>query len=70
MARGGKGVPRDVEPGGAGEELVGEGVGLEEVDEALELSWILRTDIGSLTDEMLGVTNTTYPAIDSLISEA
>ena len=55
MAGSGKGVPGDMEPVGAGEELVGEGVGLEEVDKALELSRIFRTDIGSLTDQVLRI---------------
>ena len=39
MARLGERIPGEVEPGGAGKELVGEGVGLEEVDETLKLSW-------------------------------
>ena len=70
MAGLGEGVPGDVEPGGAGEELVCEGIGFEEVDETLELSWILRTDVGSLAYEVLGVFNAPYPAIDSFIPEA
>ena len=70
MARLGEGIPGNVEPGLGGEELVGEGVGLEEVDEALELSWILRTDISSLAYEMLGVFDAPYPTIDSLTAEA
>jgi len=39
-----EGVPGEVQPGGTGEKLVGEGVGLEEVDEAMELGRILRTE--------------------------
>ena len=70
VARLGEGIPGNVEPGLGGEELVGEGVGLEEVDEALELSWILRTDISSLAYEVLRVFNTPYPTIDSLTAEA
>ena len=69
MAGRGEGVPGDVEPGGAGEELVGEGMGLEEVDETLELNWVFGADIGGLTDEMLGIANTPYPAIDGLVTE-
>ena len=70
VARLGEGGPGDVEPGGAGEELVGEGVGFEEVDEALELSGIFRTNVGGLTEKVLGVRYAPYPAIDSLITEA
>ena len=42
MAGRSEGVPGEVQPGGTGEKLVGEGVGLEEVDEAMELGRILR----------------------------
>ena len=70
MARLGERIPGEVEPGGAGKELVGEGVGLEEVDETLKLSWVFRTDVGSLAYEVLGVFNAPYPAIDSFIPEA
>ena len=48
-----EGVPRDVEPVEAGEQLVGVLAGLEEVHEALELLRVHRPDIGSLTNEML-----------------
>ena len=44
MAGRSEGVPGEVQPGGTGEKLVGEGVGLEEVDEAMELGRILRTE--------------------------
>ena len=70
MARLGERIPGEVEPGGAGKELVGEGVGLEEVDETLKLSWVFRTDVGSLTEKMLGIANAPYPAIDSLVTKA
>ena len=70
MTRLGEGIPGEVKPGFGGEELVGEGVGLEKVDEALELSWILRTDISSLADEVLRVFDAPYPAIDGLVTEA
>ena len=43
MAGRGEGVPRDVEPAAAGEELVGELPGLEEIDQALELGRVLGT---------------------------
>ena len=43
-----EGIPRDVEPAVAGEELVGIFTSFEEGDEALELGGILGADIGSL----------------------
>jgi hypothetical protein len=66
VARQGERIPGDVEPGGAGEELVGEGVGFEEVDEALELDRIFRADVGGLAEKMLGILDAPYPAIDGL----
>ena len=45
-----EGIPRDVEPTIAGEELVGQDVGLEEGDKALELARVLGADVGSLTE--------------------
>ena len=60
----GEGCPRDVEPAGAGEELVGEGVMAQEVDEALKLSGILGTDIGGLTEEVLRVLHTAHQRVD------
>ena len=48
MSWGAEGIPRDVEPGGGGQQLVGIFTGLEEGDEALELGGILGADIGSL----------------------
>ena len=49
----GEGVPGDVEPGGARQELVGVRRGLEEIHEALELGRILRADVSCLTAEVL-----------------
>ena len=70
MAGRGEGVPGDVKPGGAGEELVGEVVVAEEVDKALELSRIFGTDVGGLAEKVLGVTDTADLAINSLVTEA
>ena len=69
MAGLGEGVPGKVEPTIAGEELIGKGVSFKEVDEALELSWILGTDVGSLADKVLRVAYTPYSAIDVLRTE-
>lgn len=46
MAGRAEGVPRDVEPAGAGEELVSKGVRLQERDQALKLLGVAGTDIG------------------------
>lgn len=70
MAGLGEGVPGKVEPTIAGEELIGEDVSFKEVDEALELSWIFGTDVGSLADKVLRVAHTAHLAIHSLVSEA
>ena len=59
MAGGAEGSPGDVEPAGAGQELVGQGVMAEEIDQALELSRVARADVGSLAQEVLGTSDTT-----------
>ena len=53
MARVAEGVPGDVQPTVAGEQLVGIGMGAQEVHKALELLRILRSDIRSLSYEVL-----------------
>ena len=70
MAGLGEGIPGDVEPGGARQQLVGVRRGLEEIHEALELCWVLRADIGSLTAEVLRTADTTYQAIHPAVAEA
>ena len=52
----GVGVPGDVEPGGAGQELVGIFATAEECDKALELLRVLGTDVGGLAKQVLRVT--------------
>ena len=69
MAGLGEGVPRDVEPAGAGQELVGEGVVAQEINEALELSRIFRADVGSLADEVLRIVDTTHQTIYPTVAE-
>ena len=59
-----------MEPVGAGQELVGEGVSAEEVDQPLELGRILRTDISCLADEVLGIVDASDLSIDCLAAEA
>ena len=64
-----EGVPRDVEPVTAGEQLVGVLAGLEEVHEALELLRVHRPDIGSLTNEVLRPGHTAHTAVHLLTTE-
>ena len=70
MAGLGEGVPRDVEPAGAGQELVGQGVGFQEVDQLLELFRVLGADVGSLANEVLRVPDTANESVDTRIAEA
>ena len=70
MARLGERIPGNMEPGGCRKELVGEVVGLEEINKALELSRIFGADIGGLTDEVLRVLYPAHLAIDGLVTEA
>ena len=66
----GEGGPGDVEPGGARQQLVGVGAGLEEIHEALELGWVLRADIGSLTAEVLRSGDATHQTVHPAVAEA
>ena len=66
----GEGVPGDVEPAGARQQLVGVRRGLEGIHEALELSRVARADVGSLAEKVLRVTDTTHEGIDSRVAEA
>ena len=67
----GEGVPGDVEPAAAGgQELVGEFVSLEEIDQALVLGWVLRANVGSLALQVLRVADTAHMAVDILVAEA
>ena len=49
----GEGRPGDVEPAGAGQQLVGEGVGRQERDQALELGGVSRADVGGAALKVL-----------------
>ena len=70
MAGVGERTPGEVEPAIAGEQLVGVGARLEVVHQSPELGWILRADIGCLTDEVLRVFHPSHPGVHSLTSEA
>ena len=64
-----EGIPGDVEPAGAGQELVGILTGPKELHEALELLRGLGADVGSLTLEVLGVTDATNLSVDPTVAE-
>ena len=65
-----EGVPGEVKPAIAGEELIGEGVLAKELHEALELSGIARTDVSSLPCQVLRVCHTPYPLVHLFVPEA
>jgi hypothetical protein len=64
------GTPGDVEPVGASEELVGESVVAQEVDEALEPGRVFGTDIGGLILLVLRVGHAAHPSVHVLVAEA
>ena len=66
----GEGIPGDVEPGGARQQLVGIGAGLEEIHEALELRGVLRANVGSLTAEVLRAADATHQTVHPAVAEA
>ena len=65
-----EGIPRDVEPAIACEQLVGVFADLQEFYEIPELRGVLRPDVGSLAEKMLGSTDTPYLLVDFRIAEA
>ena len=65
-----EGCPRDVEPAGAGQKLVGILTCLEERDQALELLGVLGTDVGGTAVEVLGISDATHLVVDGLVAEA
>ncbi len=70
MAGGGEGRPRDVEPAGTGQQLVGILAGAEEVHQALELLRVLGADVGSLAEQVLRVADATHLAVVGLVAVA
>ena len=65
-----KGIPGDVEPAIASEQLVGVFADLQEFYEIPELRGVLRPDVGSLAEKVLGITDTPYLLVDFRIAEA
>ena len=70
MAGEGEGIPGNVEPAGAGEQLVGQIVSLEEVHKFRELLRVTRADVGSLALQMLRVANATDQGVDARVAVA
>ena len=64
-----EGRPGDVEPTGAGEQLVGLRVVLQEVYQLLELSRVARTDVGGLTEQVLRVFHATNQSVHPTTAE-
>ena len=65
-----EGCPRYVEPTVAGQKLVGQGIGLQECDQALELLRVTGADVGSLALEVLGGADATNLSVDPTVAEA
>lgn len=65
-----EGIPRDVEPAAAREQLVGILPGLQEVHEVQELPGVHRADIGSLTNEVLRPVHTTHQTVHPTVAES
>lgn len=69
MARLGERTPTDVEPAIAGEELVGVGVCLQEIYQALELLRVTGANVGGLAEQVLRVSDAAHMAVDVLVAE-
>ena len=59
-----------MEPAVASEELVGEFMGFQEVDQKLELSGVLGADVGGLAKEVLRVADATDEGVDARVAVA
>ena len=70
VARRACGFPGNVEPSVASEQLVSQIVAAQEIHQPLELLWVFRTDVGSLTLQVLGVAYATYLAVHGLVTIA
>ena len=65
-----EGIPGDVEPAVAGEELVGVFAGLQKLHERPEPCRVAWTDVGGLADEVLRVADTAHLPVHGLTAEA
>ena len=64
-----EGRPGNVEPTGAGEQLVGLRVVLQEVYQLLKLGWVARTDVGGLTEQVLLVFHASHLAVYIVVAK-
>ena len=64
------GVPGDVEPSVAGEQLVGERVTAEEIYEGLEAGGVLRAYVGGLSEQVLRVADAAHAPVHLSVAEA
>ena len=65
----GEGIPRDVEPAVASQELVGIFTCLEEGDQTLELLRVFGANVGGLANEVLRALDSTYQTVDASVAE-
>ena len=65
-----EGIPGNVEPTGAGQELVGVFTGAKEVNKALELLRVTRANVGGLALQMLRVANAADQGVDARVAVA
>ena len=65
-----EGIPGNVEPAIASEQLVGMFTDLQEFNEMRELRRIARPDVCGLAEEVLGVLDTTNQSVDARVAEA
>ncbi len=70
MARLAEGIPRDVEPAVASQQLVGQFVRLEKAHKIKELGGVLGADIDGLAKKVLGVLDATDKGVDTGVAEA
>ena len=64
-----EGRPGNVEPTGAGEQLVALRVVLQEVYQLLKLGWVARTDVGGLPEQVLRVFHATNQSVHTAVAE-
>ena len=70
VTRWAEGIPGDVEPAVAGQELVGMFTGAKEVDQTLELLKVFGADVGGLAEQVLGVADATNKSVHARVAEA
>ena len=64
VARHAEGLPREMEPAAAGEQLVGEGVAAQQGHQTLKLTRILGTQVGGLAQQVLAALDAPHLLVD------